>query len=150
MKLLILVIMSFGLNAYAGLGDLVRGQLCNESGGYEHGLNDARGGRPMNHAFTKLCDEGDRSKIEKSYRDGFMTGLQTVNNTPAKTEINVNVASNGNGGEVKKVYCELKPFTSTFSAWGASDLEAKINVKEKCTKQYNEMHCTDYDCKTAD
>lgn len=121
-------------------------QTCNENGGYTQGMNDAREGKPMSTYFGQECPTESRSAAITGYRNGYTAGLASTQ-TPANTgtQINVNIG----GGEVasdKNFYCEAHAFTSTFAAWGATQLEARVNAKNKCMQQYHEMHCGDITC----
>jgi len=37
--------------------------------------------------------------------------------------------------------CSVKPFNKKFEALGASRAEARMNARELCKKDHNEMHC---------
>lgn len=37
--------------------------------------------------------------------------------------------------------CSVKPFNKKFEALGASRAESRLNARELCKKEHNEMHC---------
>jgi hypothetical protein len=124
---------------------------CNQSAGYERGVNDAREGRPMDSSFFMSCQPGSKEAAIAGYQNGYGAGIASI--PPQPTQINVNVGGAPAWGPVggeRRAYCEIHAFTNTFSAWGPNELEAQVRAKEKCKQQYNEMHCGDIRCRHAD
>lgn len=128
----------------AGMQQAYRDQICHAEGGYERGMNDARTGEPMNQSFANACEGAGREAALKGYREGYTAGLASVQAEKPKTQINVNIG--GSPGNSKKFYCEVRAFTQKFSAWGATELEAKVEAQKRCMERYHEMHCGDVSC----
>ena len=118
-------------------------QVCNENGGYEQGMNDANTGKPMDQSFARGCEGVTRDTAQLCYRKGYNAGLAHIQAQKPSTEINVNFGNSS----TKNFYCEVHAFTKTFSAWGGTELEARVKAKNNCTEHYNEMHCNEIECK---
>lgn len=57
-------------------------------------------------------------------------------------EGNGNSSSQSNVGNFPLVwFCSVRPFSKKFEALGASRAEARLNAREACMKEHNEMHC---------
>jgi hypothetical protein len=132
----------------AGMQQAYQDQICTDSGGYERGMNDSRAEKPMDQSFAQACDASRRDTALLGYRRGYGEGLASLQAGKPATLINVNLGT-GTDGSQKKYYCEVKAFTKTFSAWGSSELEARVGAKKSCTQEYNEMHCEEAECKST-
>lgn len=136
-KKLVLHLLSIGIVGCAGMQEAVIERFCHESGGYERGMNDARQALPMDQSFITACAPDIREAVGLSYRNGYKDGLASVQAEKPQTSIQVNIGS----GSTKKYLCKLKPFVKSYSAWGATELEARDNVQKQCETDNHEMHC---------
>jgi hypothetical protein len=139
------VVALIGLTGCAGMQQAYQEQVCNDNGGYSQGMNDARQNKPMDQFFGQSCDAGSRDAAKNGYRRGYQEGLASVQTETPSTLINVNIG--GSASTNKRFYCEAHAFTKTFSAWGQTELEGRVNAKNKCMESYNEMHCEDIVCR---
>ena len=130
------------LSACATLEKDYQNKVCNETGGYERGVNDARQGLLMNQSFAQSCEPSIIVAVQAGYKKGYQDGIAMVQADKPATQINGNI-----GGDNSKAYhCEAKAFSETFSAWGSSELEARLAATEKCTQKFHKMHCDRIEC----
>lgn len=145
---LILTLLMFGITSCASMRMAYQNEVCNENGGYQRGMNDARAGNAMDQSFADGC-EGESLEVARTgYRKGFNAGLASLKAEQPDTVINVNIDPEGSSSQ-KRVYCEVKAFTDVFSAWGATELEAKISSQKKCEARHDPMHCDVVTCRQA-
>ncbi len=143
MKKIILALAFTSIAGCASIQKAYEEQVCNTNGGFQQGMNDARDGKPMDSSFGSGCENGREAALQ-GYREGYQSGLAHLQ-SQRPTEINVNFG----GAPRKKYFCEIHAFTQTYSAWGATELEAREEAKKQCTKHYNPMHCEDFTCKSS-
>ncbi len=143
---LIAVLFLLSLASCASLEEAHRQQVCNEHGGYQQGMNAARGDQPMDLSFARLCDPTSSAIALEAYKKGYTEGL--ASKTDRSPKINVNIG-HGIKDSQKNFHCEVRAFTDTYSAWGSTRLEAEVSAKDQCKVKHHEMHCDSVSCKGA-
>lgn len=149
--------------------------LCNKSAAYEAGYNDGLDGRAMGSSFLDGCREDLRGQGQEGYRTGYETGRQRFDErmkamsanpgsqdplipqppVPPPGSVNVNNGVQINFGQLggpapanpKAWFCSVQAFTSTFEAFGPTQLEAHQRALQDCVRQNNPMHCEDIRCR---
>ena len=150
MTMILMALALIGTAGCASLQQAYQNQYCNENGGFEKGMNDARSDLPMNSNFFGSCTPESQTSAQNGYRSGYAQGLAARASETPGTQINVNLGNGSvsDGGSYGHTYyCEIHAFTETFAAWGATELEAQVDAKAKCTRQYHEMHCGQISCR---
>lgn len=109
---------------------------CHYDGAFEEGMNDGRAGRDMNSGFASLCAASQQPGVRAGYREGYQSGL-------ASRAAELAAAPRHRG-----FVCEVSVFGDTFTAFGATEEEARAATRAQCgEKRGKTMFCSDPACR---
>lgn len=145
-----IVVILLAFSACAGMQADWQAQYCNHDGAYEKGMNDARSGGSMN-SISQSCPPETQAAVAAGYREGFTAGLASAPPMPVQVvgppPGGIVVYEGAPPSQPNGWFCEVRPFTDHFEAFGATQLEAREKVRQRCLRRYNDMFCNKTECR---
>jgi hypothetical protein len=130
---------------------------CDNDASFEAGMNDGMAHVKMDSDFLSTCAKQNQASLRKSYKDGYLKGVNTKSTekvyVPAaggdtyggNPGVNINIGNNGSS-QAQAYTCEVSAFTKDYSSFGRTMQEAKFRVKQLCQAENDKMFCDDVKC----